>query len=88
MESLGKSIHFLIVDINAPRTALQPGMDFDGAAPDNRPEGKRPTTFLLCEGRTTGPTRTHSDSNLRSTKMTTTQLYNRLIQYASSYLHT
>ena len=29
LKSLGKSIHFLIVDIKAPRSALRPGMDFD-----------------------------------------------------------
>ncbi|MEC7664731.1 MAG: FAD-dependent monooxygenase [Candidatus Thermoplasmatota archaeon] len=55
LESLGKSIHFLIVDINAPRTALQPGMDFDaGGHQIIDPEGKRPTTFLLCEGKNHG----------------------------------
>ena len=55
LESLGKSIHFLIVDINAPRTALQPCMDFDaGGHQIIDPEGKRPTTFLLCEGKNHG----------------------------------
>ena len=55
LKSLGKSIHFLIVDINAPRTALQPGRDFDaGGHQIIDPEGKRPTTFLLCEGKNHG----------------------------------
>ena len=52
LKSLGKSIHFLIVDINAPRSALQPGKEFDaGGHQIIDPEGKRPTTFLLCEGK-------------------------------------
>ena len=51
LKSLGKSIHFLIVDINAPRSALQPGKEFDaGGHQIIDPDGKRPTTFLLCEG--------------------------------------
>ena len=55
LKSLGKSIHFLIVDINAPRSALQPGKDFDaGGHQIIDPEGKRPTTFLLCEGKNHG----------------------------------
>ena len=55
LKSLGKSIHFLIVDINAPRSALQPGKEFDaGGHQIIDPEGKRPTTFLLCEGKNHG----------------------------------
>ena len=55
LKSLGKSIHFLIVDINAPRSALQPGMQFDaGGHQIIDPKGKRPTTFLLCEGKNHG----------------------------------
>ena len=55
LKSLGKSIHFLIVDINAPRSALQPGKEFDaGGHQIIDPDGKRPTTFLLCEGKNHG----------------------------------
>ena len=55
LKSLGKSIHFLIVDINAPRSALQPGMQFDaGGHQIIDPKGKRPTTFLICEGKNHG----------------------------------
>ena len=55
LKSLGKSIHFLIVDIKAPRSALRPGMDFDaGGHQIIDPQGKRPTTFLICEGKNHG----------------------------------
>ena len=55
LKSLGKSIHFLIVDIKAPRSALRPGKDFDaGGHQIIDPQGKRPTTFLICEGKNHG----------------------------------
>ena len=55
LKSLGKSIHFLIVDIKAPRSALRPGMDFDaGGHQIIDPQGKRPTTFIICEGKSHG----------------------------------
>ena len=55
LKSLGKSIHFLIVDIKAPRSALRPGMDFDaGGHQIIDPRGKRPTTFIICEGKNHG----------------------------------
>ena len=55
LKSLGKAISFLIVDINAPRTALRPDKDFDaGGHQIIDPGGQRPTTFLLCEGKSHG----------------------------------
>lgn len=55
LRSLGKSIYFLIVDIDAPRSALNPGMDFDaGGHQIIDPSGERPTTFLLLNGKKHG----------------------------------
>ena len=55
LKRLGEAISFLIVDISAPREALQPGKDFDaGGHQIIDPEGQRPTTFLICEGREHG----------------------------------
>ena len=55
LQSLGKSIYFLIVDIEAPRSALKKGMDFDaGGHQIIDPNGQRPTTFLLLSGKNHG----------------------------------
>ena len=48
LKSLGKSIHFLIVDINAPRSALQPGKEFDaGGHQIIDPDGKIRETGIM-----------------------------------------
>ncbi len=55
LKRLGDAISFLIVDINAPREALRIGQEFDaGGHQIIDPQGKRPTTFLLCEGKNHG----------------------------------
>ena len=50
LKSLGKSIHFLIVDINAPRSALQLGKEFDAGGTDYRSRGKEADDILAVRG--------------------------------------
>ena len=60
LKTLGKAVHFLVVDVSAPRDALNEGKRFDaGGHQIIDPKGKRPTTFLICEGKNHGKYKKH-----------------------------
>ena len=64
LKSLGKSIHFLIVDINAPRSALQPGRSLTVGGTRLSIQMEKGRRHSCCaRARTTGHTRTLSGLN-------------------------